>query len=72
MKLMAGLQSLVKRRREGEEDKDDENSGRFSKTLFHKRKGKRMAGPHTNEPHQAEIQREEGRKRKKMFTENKH
>lgn len=35
LKLMAGLQSLVKGKgREQEEDNDDENSGRPSKRLF--------------------------------------
>lgn len=41
LKLMAGLQSRVERKAEGEEDNDDENSGRSSKSLFHERERKK-------------------------------
>ncbi len=44
LKLMAGLQSRVWRKREGDEDNDDENSGRSSKCLFHERGRKTETG----------------------------
>lgn len=47
LKLMAGLQSLVKgKRREQEEDNDDENSGRPSKRFsFFQRGRESLAAP---------------------------